>query len=122
MKYKIIYVDDEPENLRAFYSLFRREYNIYTTESPSLGLEYLRENNVDLIITDQRMPGMTGVEFLKKVFEFMPDTPPCRVILSGYSETQVIDSAKKNNWLSTFISKPYDSEDLKNKINTIINE
>jgi response regulator RpfG family c-di-GMP phosphodiesterase len=122
MKYNIIYVDDEPENLRAFESVFRRDFNIYITDSPLQGLDYLHNNDVDLIITDQRMDEMTGLEFLKKVYEFMPEKPPCRMILSAYSRPQLIDEAIKKNWVSTFISKPWDPEDLKMKIHTTIIE
>ena len=122
MKYNIIYIDDEPENIRSFKSVFRREYNIFTTDSPSQGLDYLQKNDVDLIITDQRMPEMTGVDFLKKVFEFMPDKPPCRMIFSGFSKTHDIDEAKNKNWLSIFVSKPCDPEVLKAKIDTTISD
>jgi response regulator RpfG family c-di-GMP phosphodiesterase len=122
MKYNIIYVDDEPENLRAFESVFRRDFNIYITDSPLQGLDYLHNNDVDLIITDQRMDEMTGLEFLKKVYEFMPEKPPCRMILSAYSRPQLIDEAIKKNWVSTFISKPWDPEELKMKIDTTISE
>lgn len=121
MKYKIIYIDDEPENLRSFKSLFRREYNIITTESPSQGLDYLQKNDVDLIITDQRMPEMSGVDFLAEVFDFMPEKPPCRMIFSGYSKTEDIVKAEKNKWLSMFVSKPCDPDVLKTKIDTTIN-
>jgi response regulator RpfG family c-di-GMP phosphodiesterase len=120
MKYNIFYLDDELENLRAFTSVFRREYNIFTTDSPSQGLDYLHNNKVDLIVTDQRMPEMTGVDFLEQVFKFIPEKPPCRVIFSGYSETRDIDEAKKKNWLSLFISKSCDPEELKVKLDTII--
>lgn len=120
MRYSIIYVDDEPENLRAFQSVFRRDYNIYTTNSPSQCLDYLHNNDVHLIITGQRMSEMTGVEFLKKVYEFMPDKPPHRMILSAYSRPQLIDEAIKKNWLTSFISKPWDPEDLKMTIESTI--
>lgn len=122
MKHSIIYVDDESENLRAFVSVFRRYYNIYTTDSPSQGLDYLHSNDVHLIITDQRMPEMTGVEFLKKVYEFMPQKPPHRMILSAYSRLQLIDEAINKNWVSSFISKPWHPEELKMKIESIIRE
>ena len=120
MKHNIIYIDDETENLRAFKSVFRRDYNIFTTASPSEGIDFLRKNKVDLIITDQRMPEMTGTEFLEKVYKFMPGKPPCRMIYSGYSKTQEIEQAKEKEWMSTFISKPCDPEDLKVKIDIAI--
>ncbi len=120
MKYTIFYLDDELENLRAFNSAFRREYTIFITDSPSEGLDYLHKNKVDLIITDQKMPEMTGVDFLKQIHEVMPQKPPCRVIFSGYSKTAEIDKAREEKLVTEFISKPCDPEELKIKIATII--
>jgi len=68
MRYNILYVDDEDINLRQFKSVFRRDFNIFIANSGEEGLKILDEKNFDLIITDQRMPKMTGVEFLKKGF------------------------------------------------------
>jgi len=122
MKYNFVYVDDEPENLKAFASVFRRDYNIYTTDSPSQGLVYLHNNDVHLIITDQRMPEMKGVEFLKKVHEFMPERPPCRMILSAYNKTTHIDEALEKEWASIYMAKPWDPEEMKMKIETALSE
>ena len=122
MKYNILYVDDESENLRSFRAFFRRDYDIFITESALKALEYLHDHNVDLIITDQRMPEMTGVEFLEKVFEFIPDKPPNRIILSGYSCTRDIDEAKKKYQLSLFVAKPWDPDDLKIKMDETIEQ
>lgn len=122
MKPSILYVDDEPENLRAFKSVFRRDYQIEITESANAGLKYLEEHDVDLVITDQRMPEMTGVEFLKKVFEKFPGLPPARMILSGYSRTKDIEEAKSEFLLSKFISKPWDPEELKKSIDSTIDQ
>ncbi len=122
MKYNILYVDDETENLRAFKSVFRRVYNIFTTKYPLEGIEYLSKNKVDIIITDQIMPEMSGSDFLEKVFEFLPGKPPCRIIYSGYSETQDIKIAKEKKWMSTFISKPCNPEELKEKIDKALIE
>jgi adenylate cyclase len=120
MKYAIFYLDDELENLRAFTSAFRREYDIFTTDSPSQGRDHLQNNKVDLVITDQKMPEMTGVAFLKQLQKSIPEKPPCRVIFSAYSKTQEIDEAKEKKLVSEFISKPCDPEALKVKIGSII--
>ena len=95
MRYSIIYVDDEPENIRAFQSVFRRDYNIGTSDSPSQGLDYLHNNDDYLIITGQRISEMTWVEVLKKIYEFMPDKPPHRMTLFAYSRPQLIDEVIK---------------------------
>ena len=66
-KYAILYVDDDHENLRAFRRLFRKEYQILLAESGEEGLELLQSQSpIPIIITDQRMPEMTGIEFLEK--------------------------------------------------------
>ncbi|MEL7339181.1 MAG: response regulator [Bacteroidota bacterium] len=87
--FSILYVDDEPQNLVSFKATFRREYDIKTASSGEEGLEALKDSgSVQLIITDQRMPGMTGVEFLKKT---LPDFPESvRMILTGYSDMEAI--------------------------------
>jgi len=116
----ILYVDDELENLAAFKAVFRRDYNIHTTASPTEALDYLHSHDVNLIITDQKMPEMTGVEFLKEVKEFIPQRCPGRIILSGYSKSSAIDEAYKKYNLCLFISKPWDPEELKGKIDLVL--
>ena len=120
MKYTILYIDDEPENLRVFKSVFRRDFNIITADSGAEGLEILNNNELHLIITDQRMPKMTGIEFLEKVYEKIPDKPPNRMILSGFSQPSDIEEAKKRFFLFSFVAKPWDAEDLKSKIDEAI--
>src|SRR5574344_479018 len=72
----ILYVDDEEINLRLFKATFRRDYNILTATSAKEGLEKLAKNTVDLVITDQRMPEVNGVEFLSKVQAIYPPYSP----------------------------------------------
>jgi len=120
MKFTILYVDDETDNLNSFKSVFRRDYNILITESAREGLDFLTENVVHLVLTDQRMPEMTGVEFLKKIYELFPDLPPERMIVSGYSKTKDIDEAKEKYKMSRFISKPWDHVEMKNLIDEAI--
>ena len=67
-KYNILYVDDELNSLSAFRNLYRRKFNIVTASSGEEGLKVLEKEPIHVIITDQRMPGLQGVEFLKKVF------------------------------------------------------
>ncbi len=113
MKYNILYVDDEESNLRIFNLVFRRDYNIFIATSGTEGLKILDKEKIHLIITDQRMPKMTGVEFLKEVYQRMPCSPPNRMILSGYSKTKDIEEAQDKYLLYKFISKPWDENDLK---------
>ena len=112
-KKKILYVDDEDVNLRLFSATFRREYNVYTATNATEGLKLLKENDVDLVVTDQRMPDITGVEFLSQVQNLYPGIPPGRLIISGYSDPEDIDRAYKEYQLYRFVAKPWDQDELR---------
>ena len=120
MKHNVLYIDDEEVNLRVFKSAFRRDYNIYTALSGEEGLKILDEEDLQLIVTDERMPKMTGCEFLKRVYKKIPSKPPNRIILSGFSKTQDIEEAKEKYFLYMFISKPWEVDELRNTMNDAI--
>jgi len=79
------------------------------------------KNNVDLIITDQRMPEVTGVEFLAMIQKIYPQIPPGRLIISGYSDPEDIALAYKEYQLYKFISKPWDQNELQEIIKKAMN-
>lgn len=120
-KKKILYIDDEEINLRLFKSTFRRDYDILTARTAMEGLEILSENPVDLIITDQRMPDVTGVEFLSMVQQKYPQIPPGRLIISGYSDPEDIALAYKEYQLYQFIAKPWGQDELQEIIKKAMN-
>ena len=91
--YTILYVDDEEINLRIFLNTFRRDFKIFTADSAMKGLEILRNNKIDVVITDQRMPQMSGVELLKEIHLTFPSIPPNRFIVSGYAKDEEIELA-----------------------------
>ena len=109
----ILYVDDEEINLRIFKNTFRREYKIHVALSALEGLRILDQQPVDLVITDQRMPEMTGLGFLKQVHARYPKIPPPRLMISGYSDQDAIDEAFEKYDLFSFISKPWDADRVK---------
>ncbi|MDD2563575.1 MAG: response regulator [Salinivirgaceae bacterium] len=115
-KPKILYVDDEEINLRVFKSTFRRDFDVTLAQSAKDGFELFSNNDFDVIITDQRMPEMTGVELLKKIHETHPGIPPNRLILSGFSKDEDVDRAFNEYQLFSFVSKPWDANDLKTLI------
>jgi len=115
-KYKILYIDDEVVNLRLFKHSFRRDFEIFTVQSAKDGLKFLKTQKVDIIITDQRMPEMTGVELLEIINKEYPNIPPNRMIISGYSPNDVIKKAFDHYKLYSFISKPWNYENLKETI------
>ena len=109
-KVKILYVDDEEINLRIFKDAFRRDFEIFLAISGYEALEILEKTTVDVIITDQRMPGM---KLLKEIYSRFPQIPPERLILSGYAKNEDIADAFKNYKLSRFIQKPWNYNELK---------
>lgn len=110
-KANILYVDDEPNNLLAFAATFRRYFNIFTAESAKQGIEILKENPIQLIITDQRMPEMTGVQFLEAIIPDYPDA--IRLILTGYTDVEAIIKAINTGRVYRYITKPWNENELK---------
>ncbi len=105
----LLLVDDEPNILNALKRLLRRDgYRILTANSGHEGLDLLENNTVDVIISDQRMPMMTGVEFLRNAKNLCPDT--IRIVLSGYTELQYITDAINEGAIYKFLTKPWDDE------------
>ena len=108
----LLLVDDEPNILNAIKRLLRREgYRILCAESASQGLDLLATNRVHVVISDQRMPVMTGTDFLSRVKDLYPDT--VRLILSGYSELESLTDAINKGAIYRYVSKPWDDETFK---------
>ena len=111
----LLLVDDEDSIVSALRRLLRRDgYHIVTANSGAQGLQRLAENSVDVIVSDQRMPGMTGVEFLRRAKELYPDT--VRMVLSGYTELQSITDAINEGAIYKFLTKPWDDERLRGHV------
>ena len=115
-KPSILYVDDEEINLRLFKLTFRRDFNIFTAESAEEGMQILETHKIDVVVTDQRMPEITGVEFLKKINDKFPDIPPNRLMVSGFAHDDDIEEAFQHYRLYKFVQKPWNAESLKNII------
>ncbi|WNJ20835.1 adenylate/guanylate cyclase domain-containing protein [Pontibacter sp. G13] len=109
--FSILYVDDEPQNLISFRATFRREYTIFTAVGGAEGLDILRKERIDLIITDQRMPVMTGVQFLEKTLEEYPDI--IRMVLTGFSDMEAIIDVINSGRIFRYITKPWDESELR---------
>jgi adenylate cyclase len=110
-KLNILYVDDEEQNLVSFKAVFRRYHNIFTARSGPEGLEILREHKIHLIITDQRMPDMSGVQFLEVATKTYPDA--IRMVLTGFSDMEAIISAINTGRVFRYINKPWNEDELK---------
>ena len=110
-EFNILYVDDEEQNLFSFKATFRREYNVFTAISGKAGMEIMHTDDIHLIITDQRMPEMTGIQFLEKILPVYPD--PIRMILTGFSDVEAIVEAINTGRVFRYITKPWDERELR---------
>lgn len=111
----LLLVDDEQNILAALKRLLRRDgYQILAASSGQEGLDLLAQNEVDVIVSDQRMPGMTGVEFLRTAKGLYPNT--VRIVLSGYTELQSVTDAVNEGAIYKFLTKPWDDELLRGHI------
>ena len=111
----ILLVDDEAQILKSLRRLLRKEpYDIYTADGGENGLKVLREQSIQMIISDQRMPQMSGTEFLQKAREICPNT--IRVMLSGYAEPEAILSSINQGEVFRFVAKPWNDDELKTTI------
>lgn len=109
--HKILYIDDDAENLRTFKRLFRKEYDILLAESGEEGLRILQEHApIPIIITDQRMPEMTGIEFLDQSIQISPES--IRMILTGFTDVQALIDAINTGRVYRYITKPWDEQEL----------
>lgn len=107
----ILYVDDEESNLRVFDSVFSRYYNVYTANNGSTAIEMLHQHEIHMIITDQKMPEMTGTDLLEKTLEEFPDI--IRIILTGFADIQAIIKAINKCSIYKYITKPYENSEIK---------
>lgn len=107
----ILYVDDEESNLRVFDSVFSRYYNIYTANNGNTAIEMLRNHEIHMIITDQKMPEMTGTDLLEKTLDEFPDI--IRIILTGFADIQAIIKAINKCSIYKYITKPYENSEVK---------
>ncbi|MES2952248.1 MAG: EAL domain-containing protein [Pseudomonadota bacterium] len=111
----LLLVDDEPNVLASLKRLFRRDgYVIHTANSGTEGLDVLAGQRIDVIMSDQRMPGMTGVEFLRAVKIKYPET--IRIVLSGYAELQYVTEAINEGAIYRFLTKPWDDDQLREQV------
>jgi len=114
-QHTVLFVDDEENILHSLERLLRREeYRILTATSGADGLEILKEHDVHLVVTDQRMPGMSGTEFLAKVKENYPEV--IRIVLSGYTEVDSITESINKGHVYKFMLKPWNDQNVKLEI------
>ncbi len=110
--YKVLFVDDEEGVLKAMRRIFRQEnYTMMTASSGAEALELLQKEAVHVVISDHRMPGMTGAELLRKIKTLYPQT--IRIMLTGYADVNAVMGAVNEGAVYKFITKPWNDEDLR---------
>ncbi|MBQ4122212.1 HD domain-containing protein [bacterium] len=108
--YKILIVDDEPDNLALLYRTLRGRYEIAKSTSPLAALDMLKLEKFHCILSDHKMPEMDGVEFLKRSSEISPDT--MRILVTAYSDAGILIDAINYAKIYRYIKKPYNPEEL----------
>ncbi|MGI8655031.1 MAG: response regulator [Pyrinomonadaceae bacterium] len=111
MPYKIMIVDDEPANLHVLERLFRHDYQVLTAESGADALTLLEQHDVALIMTDQRMPEMSGIDLLKRTATVRPHM--VRMILTGYTDMEALVEAINSNVVYKYVTKPWSNDELR---------
>lgn len=106
----VLVVDDEPQIVESLTDLLRRDYHVFGTDDVELALDILRQHDIAIVLTDQRMPGMTGAELLARAASISPDT--FRVLITAYSDIQAVIQAVNEGRMYYYLSKPWDTEKL----------
>ena len=111
---RILYVDDEQHNLISFKAALRRDYDVTTAISAEAALPIMESEPIDIVVSDQRMPGMTGVEFFQKLLHVKPE--PMRILLTGYSDIQAVIDAINKGEVYRYLTKPWEAGFMKSTI------
>ncbi|NNU42258.1 response regulator [Ramlibacter montanisoli] len=106
----VLCVDDEPNILRSLHWMLHKEFNVMTAPDGATALEMLRRHDFDVIVSDQRMPGMIGSEFLRQACEIAPRA--MRILLTGYSDMQALLKSINDGEVFRFVNKPWKNDEL----------
>ncbi|WP_306642142.1 hybrid sensor histidine kinase/response regulator [Sanyastnella coralliicola] len=110
-KISILYLDDEEHNLTSFKAAFRRDYNVFITTNAGDAVQILSENEIHVVISDQKMPNLSGVEFFELIIPDFPD--PVRMLLTGYADIEAVIDAINKGQVYRYIPKPWNEQELK---------
>ena len=111
---RVLYLDDEEPNLFSFKAAFRRDFEVHTCDEPHKAVRMLDDHEFHVVLSDQRMPRISGVEFFELI---MPDHPDVsRVLVTGYADTDAVVDAINKGQVYRFVSKPWNEEELRGVI------
>ena len=109
-EFPVLIVDDEPDILSSFRLAFRHEFTVHCAEGGAAGLEILEKEPIAVVVANQRMPEMTGLEFLQKTMDSRPDL--VRIILTGYTDIDTLGEAINSSRIYRYVTKPWDPKEL----------
>jgi response regulator RpfG family c-di-GMP phosphodiesterase len=109
-KHPILLVDDEPEILFSLQGLLRREFELFTANSGKEALEILAQHPIHVVMTDQRMPELTGAELVGRIKEEYPNA--IRIVFTGYADIKAVIECINRGGLYRYITKPWDPDEL----------
>ncbi len=115
---KILYIDDEQGNLKVFEALFSEDYKVFIADNTTKGYKILLQEDISVVITDQRMPDETGLDFIERVHGEFPDV--VFMIISGYSDFDITIKAIKSGLVYRFLQKPWQEKELLIDINNAV--
>jgi signal transduction histidine kinase len=110
-EFPVLYVDDEPENLRIFELGFKRDFSVITAPSGEQALTVLAQRPVAVVLSDQKMPGLTGVEFLARARDVDPKT--IRMLITAYGDAETLGGAINEGSIYRYIAKPWRPDELR---------
>jgi response regulator RpfG family c-di-GMP phosphodiesterase len=110
----VLYIDDEQHNLISFRASFRRSFNVYTAESAEEARKILDTKDIHVILSDQRMPKMTGIEFFESILDIHPE--PIRILITGYTDINSVIDAINRGQVFKYLTKPWSENDIRNFI------
>lgn len=110
-KIRVLYLDDEENNLRSFKAAFRRDFQVYTAQNTEEAFAIVKEHQPHVVFSDQRMPVTTGVEFFNALRQVYPDS--VRILITGYADMDnVIQAINKGN-VYRYLTKPWSEDEIK---------
>ncbi len=117
-RHTLLVVDDEPDVLESLRHLFHRAYRVLTAENGHAALEILGREDVHVILSDKRMPGMTGDAFLAQARAARPDA--VRMLFTGYADIQAVINAVNEGRIFRYILKPWDPAELEGRLTQML--
>lgn len=117
-KFSILLVDDERDNLSLLFRTLHKDYKLFKTVSPLEALEILKENDIDIIISDHKMEEMDGVEFLRRSYDIKPQC--IRLLVTAYSDTSILINAINQGKVYRYVKKPWEPSELQMTVSSAL--